>query len=210
MIRISIVEDNRITREGFIKMLRHAPGIVCLGVYESAEKAEEAIPRLLPDVVVMDINLPGRSGIECVAKLKKLHPRLEFLMLTTYDDSDTIFESLRAGASGYLLKCAAPAEILQAIRDVSRGGSPMSMAIARKVVSHFQEISKPSSEIESLTKREHEILELLSKGLAYKQMADRLAISPRTVQNHLNTIYKKLHVQSRAQATIKFTGNQES
>ena len=208
MIRISIVEDNRATREGFVKLLRHAPGIVCLGVYESAEKAEQAIPNLLPDVVVMDINLPGRSGIECVARLKKRYPLLECLMLTTYDDSETIFEALRAGASGYLLKYATPAEVLQAIEDVSRGGSPMSMEIARKVVSHFQQTAKPASGIEELTKREHEILELLSKGLAYKQMADQLSISPRTVQNHLNTIYKKLHVQSRAQATIKFTGKQ--
>ena len=208
MIRISIVEDNRVTREGFVKLLRHAPGIVCLGVYESAEKAEEAIPKLLPDVVVMDINLPGRSGIECVAKLKKQFPQLEFLMLTTYDDSETIFDSLRAGASGYLLKYATPAEVVHAIEEVSRGGSPMSMEIARKVVSHFQALSKPAKGIENLTKRETEILELLSKGLAYKQMADNLKISPRTVQNHLNTIYKKLHVQSRAQATIKFTGKQ--
>jgi DNA-binding NarL/FixJ family response regulator len=206
MIRISIVEDNRGTREGYIKLLRHAPGIVCLASYENAEQAEKAIPQLLPDVVIMDINLPGRSGIECVGRLKRLHPQLEFLMLTTHDDSDMIFESLRVGASGYLLKYASPAELIQAIEQVSRGGSPMTMEVARKVVTHFQERSKPASGIEDLTAREYEILALLSKGLAYKQMADRLDISPRTVQNHLNTIYKKLHVQSRAEAAIKFTG----
>jgi len=204
VIRVSFVEDNRTTREGFIKILRRAPGIVCLAGYGSAEQAEEAIPQLLPDVVVMDVNLPGRSGIECVARLKKLYPQLEFLMLTTYDDSDSIFESLRAGASGYLLKSASPAELLQAIEQVNSGGSPMSMEIARKVVAHFQVLSKPARGIENLTRREREILELLSKGQPYKQMADRLAISPRTVQNHLNAIYKKLHVQSRAEATMKF------
>jgi DNA-binding NarL/FixJ family response regulator len=206
MIRISIVEDNRGTREGLIKLLRHAPEIVCLATYESAEQAEKAIPGLLPDVVVMDINLPGRSGIECVARLKKLQPQIEFLMLTTHDDSDKVFESLRAGASGYLLKYATPSELIQAIEQVSHGGSPMSMEIARKVVSHFQDVAKPASGIEDLTTREYEILSLLAKGLPYKQIADRLAISPRTVQNHLNAIYKKLHVQSRAEAAIKFTG----
>lgn len=206
MIRISIVEDNRATREGFVKLLRHAPGIVCLGVYENAEQAEKAIPQLMPDVVVMDINLPGRSGIECVARLKKLHPQLEFMMLTTHNDSDKIFESLRAGASGYLLKYATPVELLHAIEQVSQGGSPMSMEIARRVVSHFQIKSKSASGIEDLTKREYEILALLAKGLAYKQIADQLDISSRTVQNHLNAIYKKLHVQSRAEAALKFTG----
>ena len=206
MIRISIVEDSRGTREGLIQLLRHAPEIVCLAAYENAEQAEKAIPNLVPDLVVMDINLPGRSGIECVARLKKQIPQLEFLMLTTHDDSDKVFESLRAGASGYLLKGATPAELIQAIEQVSRGGSPMSMEIARKVVSHFHDVAKPANGIEDLTAREYEILSLLAKGLPYKQIADRLDISPRTVQNHLNAIYRKLHVQSRAEAAIKFKG----
>src|SRR5437870_5116070 len=126
MIRVSIVEDDRKTREGFVKILRHSPEIVCLGAYASVEEAEREIPKLMPDVVLMDINLGSGSGIECVATLKRAHPKLQFLMLTTYDDSEMIFNSLRAGASGYLLKRSAATELLAAIEDVHGGGSPMS------------------------------------------------------------------------------------
>jgi len=206
MIRISIVEDDRKTREGFLKLLRHAPDFVCLSAYASVEEAEEQIPKLLPEVVLMDINLPGRSGIECVANLKRTYPQLLFLMLTTYDDSEMIFKSLRAGASGYLLKRSAPTELIAAVKEVHRGGSPMSMQIARKVVSHFHEMRSPNSEMEALSKREQEILGLLAKGLPYKQIADQLNISPSTVHGHLHAIYGKLHVQSRTEAVVKFLG----
>ena len=204
MIRVSIVEDDPMTREGFVKILRHAPEIVCLGTYASVEEAEREIPKIMPDVVLMDINLGSGSGIDCVAVLKRLHPKLQFLMLTTYDDSEMIFNSLRAGASGYLLKRSAATELLTAIVEVHNGGSPMSMQIARKVVSHFHQIRKPASDVELLTEREQGILALLAKGLPYKQIADQLGISPSTVHGHLHKIYGKLHVQSRTEAVVKF------
>ena len=206
MIRVSIVEDDPKTREGFVKILRHAPEIVCLGTYASVEEAEREIPKIMPDVVLMDINLGSGSGIDCVSALKRLHPKLQFLMLTTYDDSEMIFNSLRAGASGYLLKRYAATELLAAIMEVHEGGSPMSMQIARKVVSHFHQIRKPASDVELLTEREQGILALLAKGLPYKQIADQLGISPSTVHGHLHKIYGKLHVQSRTEAVVKFLG----
>jgi DNA-binding NarL/FixJ family response regulator len=204
MIRVCIVEDDPKTREGFVKILRHAPEIVCLGNYASVEEAEREIPKIMPDVVLMDINLGSGSGIDCVIGLKRLHPKLQFLMLTTYDDSEMIFNSLRAGASGYLLKRTAATELLAAIMEVHEGGSPMSMQIARKVVSHFHQIRKPASDVELLTDREQGILALLAKGLPYKQIADQLCISPSTVHGHLHKIYGKLHVQSRTEAVVKF------
>jgi DNA-binding NarL/FixJ family response regulator len=204
IVRISIVEDDRATREGFLKLLRRAPNIVCVGAYESAEKAEKEIPQNLPDLALVDINLPGRNGIECVAKLKRAHPHLEFLMITNYDDSALIFDALRAGASGYLLKRAVPDELLGAIEEVLNGGSPMSMQIARKVVFHFHQIREPVSDVERLTKREHDIVSLLAKGLAYKQIAEQLGVSFGTVQTHLHNIYKKMHVQSGTEAVVKF------
>ena len=206
MIRVCIVEDDPKTREGFVKILQHAPEIVCLGTFASVEEAEREIPKIMPDVVLMDINLGSGSGIDCVSALKRLHPKLQFLMLTTYDDSEMIFNSLRAGASGYLLKRSAATELLAAIVEVHDGGSPMSMQIARKVVSHFHQIRKPASDVELLTEREHEILALLAKGLPYKQIADQLCISPSTVHGHLHKIYGKLHVQSGTEAVVKFLG----
>lgn len=204
MIRVCIVEDDPKTREGFVKILRHAPEIVCLGAFASVKEAEREIPTIMPDVVLMDINLGSGSGIDCVSALKRLHPKLQFLMLTTYDDSEMIFNSLRAGANGYLLKRSAATELLEAIMEVHEGGSPMSMQIARKVVSHFHQIRKPASDVELLTEREQGILALLAKGLPYKQIADQLCISPSTVHGHLHKIYGKLHVQSRTEAVVKF------
>jgi DNA-binding NarL/FixJ family response regulator len=204
LIRVCLVEDDRTTSEGLVKLLRHAADLVCLGAFPNAKEAQQNIPRLAPDVVLMDINLPEENGIDCVAKLKSACPRIEFLMLTTYDSSQLIFDALKAGASGYLLKRSAPDELLQAIRDVHGGGSPMSMQIARKVVAHFHQVRKPSGEFDALTQREQEILALLAKGLAYKQIADRLTISPSTVHGHLHAIYKKLHVQSGTEAVAKF------
>ncbi|MGC3988638.1 MAG: response regulator transcription factor [Chthoniobacteraceae bacterium] len=206
MIRVSLVEDDRATREGFVKLLRFAPEIVCLGAYATVAEAVQEIPRHLPDVVLMDINLGSGSGIDCVAQLKQAHPELQIVMLTTYDDSEMIFNSLRVGASGYLLKRSAAGEIVDAIREVQAGGAPMSAQIARKVVSHFQQIRQPSTEVDQLTKREREILTLLAKGLPYKQIAGQLNISPSTVHGHLHTIYHKLHVQSRTEAVVKFLG----
>ena len=205
-IKVSIVEDNRGTRESLVELLGRAPGLRCAGAHANGEQALQAIPVESPDVVLMDINLPGMSGIECVARLKGRLPRLQVLMLTTYDESDRIFESLRNGASGYLLKNMPPAELLQAVEQVHSGGAPMSMQIARKVVNHFQQIRQAGSDVETLTKREHEILGLLAKGYLYKEIADQLGITLSTVRAHLHTVYEKLHVQSRTEAVVKFLG----
>ena len=203
-IRVALVEDDRGTRESLVELLRHAPDLVCLGAYENPEEAEREIPQLQPDVVLMDINLPGESGIACVARLKHAHPQLKFLMLTTYDDSEMIFKSLRAGASGYLLKRSAATELLAAIEEGHRGGAPMSMQIARKVVTHFHR-HEPQAEAEQLTTREREVLQLLTKGLTGARIAERLGISHSTVRAHLHAIYGKLHVQSRAGAVTCFS-----
>jgi DNA-binding NarL/FixJ family response regulator len=203
-IRVSIVEDNRGTRESLTELLDRAPALRFVSAHPNGEEALRRIPLEAPDVVLMDINLPRMNGIECVAKLKEQMPKTQVLMLTTYEESDLIFDSLRKGASGYLLKNMPPAELIQAIEQVHVGGAPMSMQIARKVVNHFQQIKKPQSDMEKLTKREHEILALLAKGYLYKEIADQLGITLSTVRAHLHTVYEKLHVQSRTEAVVKF------
>ena len=205
-IKVSIVEDNRGTRESLKELFARADRLRCVGAHANGEEALRRIPEEKPDVVLMDINLPGMSGIECVARLKEKMPETQVLMLTTYEESDLIFDSLRGGASGYLLKNMPPAELMQAVEQVHSGGAPMSMQIARKVVAHFQQITQPSSEVEKLTKREHEILAHLAKGYLYKEIADQLGISISTVRAHLHTVYEKLHVQSRTEAVVKFLG----
>jgi len=203
-IRVSIVEDNRGTRESLTELLGRAPTLRFVSAHPNGEEALRQIPVEEPDVVLMDINLPRMNGIECVARLKEQKPKTQVLMLTTYEESDLIFDSLRKGASGYLLKNMPPAELIQAIEQVHVGGAPMSMQIARKVVNHFQQIKKPQSDMEKLTKREHEILALLAKGYLYKEIADQLGITLSTVRAHLHTVYEKLHVQSRTEAVVKF------
>jgi DNA-binding NarL/FixJ family response regulator len=209
LIRVALVEDDQATRQGLVNLLRHAAGIVCVATYGSAEEAERGIPALMPDVVLMDINLPGRSGIECVFKLKQTHPRLHVLILTTYGDSEQIFGALRAGASGYLLKRADATELVAAIMDVYSGGSPMSGQIARKVISFFQQNppKEPDGDLARLTAREQTILASLSKGKVAKEIATELDISTKTVRNHLHEIYRKLHVQSRTEAVLKYLGH---
>jgi DNA-binding NarL/FixJ family response regulator len=205
-IAVSIVEDNAGTRQSLVELLSRAPGLRCVGAHGSAEEALKSVEHEKPDVMLMDINLPGMSGIECVARVKERLPKTQILMLTTYREGELIFDSLRAGASGYLLKNMAPAELWQAVQQVHDGGSPMSMHIARKVVSFFQQIRKPSGEMSTLTKRESEILGLLAKGFLYKEIADQLGISLSTVRAHLHTVYEKLHVQSRTEAVVKYLG----
>jgi DNA-binding NarL/FixJ family response regulator len=205
-IRVSIVEDNRGTRESLTELLTRAPTLRFLGAHATGEDALRLVPAETPDVVLMDINLPKMNGIECVAKLKQQLPKLQVLMLTTYEEGDLIFDSLRQGASGYLLKNMPPSELIQAIEQVHAGGAPMSMQIARKVVNHFQQIKKPQSPMEELTKREHEILALLAKGYLYKEIADQLGITLSTVRAHLHAVYEKLHVQTRTEAVVKFLG----
>lgn len=205
-VTVALVEDDRGTRENLMAVLACAPQLRCLKGYASGEEALREIPADPPDVVLMDINLPGINGIQCVARLKAKLPKVQVLMLTTYEDSKLIFDSLRAGASGYLLKNMAPAQVVEAVEQVSAGGSPMSMHIARKVVSHFQQIKQVPSEMDVLSKRELEILGLLAKGYLYKEIADQLGITQGTVRVHLHTVYEKLHVSSRTEAVVKFLG----
>jgi DNA-binding NarL/FixJ family response regulator len=207
-ITVSIVEDDRETRESLVELLNGTAGLRCLGSYPTGEAVLRDLSAKPPDVALVDINLPGMNGIECVAKLKARLPPLQVLMLTTYEDSDLIFNSLRAGARGYLLKNMSTLELVQAVVQVHAGGAPMSMQIARKVVDYFFQIEHSASELEKLTKREREILALLAKGCLYKKIGDSLDISLSTVQTHIQHIYEKLHVQSRTEATLIFLGRQ--
>jgi DNA-binding NarL/FixJ family response regulator len=203
-ITISIVEDNAGTREMLSKLFDRSPGLTCLRAYASGEDAVRGIPREPSEVAVVDINLPGMSGIECVARLKQLLPALQVLMLTTYEESDLIFGSLRAGANGYLLKTMPAGELVEAVRQVRAGGAPMSMQIARKVIAHFHGTKSEPGRMEQLTNRENEVLGLLAKGHLYKEISEQLGISMSTVRTHIHTIYEKLHVQTRTEAVVKF------
>lgn len=202
-IAIAIVEDQREMRESLAEWLGAAPGLRCVGAHATAEEALRLIPHENPDVVLMDINLTGMNGIQCVARLKERVPEMQVLMLTTYDDGDLIFDSLRAGANGYLLKNMPREELVHALQQVQAGGAPMSLQIARKVISYFHQSEKPSSEVKQLSGRETEILKLLSKGYLYKEIADRLGISMSTVRTHITAVYEKLHVHSRTEAAMK-------
>ncbi len=203
-ITVSIVEDDRSTRESLAALLGSVPTLQCLTTYATGEKALAGIVAEKPEVALVDINLPGMSGIECVAKLKARLPALHVLMLTTYEDSDLIFDSLRAGANGYLLKNMPPEELIAAVAEVQAGGAPMSMQVARKVVQHFHRTQASADEVETLSPREYEILGLLAKGRLYKEIADQLGIALGTVRTHQRRIYEKLHVQSRTEAAVKF------
>lgn len=203
-ITVSIVEDDRDTRENLAALLNATATLRCLHTYATGEKALAGIPREPPAVAVVDINLPGMSGIECVARLKAVVPGLPVLMLTTYEESDLIFDALRAGANGYLLKSMPPEELLQALEDVQAGGAPMSMQIARKVVQFFHRSPASGAELGTLSPREYEVLALLAKGRLYKEIASELGITLGTVRTHQQRIYEKLHVQSRTEATVKF------
>lgn len=205
-IKVCIVEDNADMRESVALALNQAPGLRCVSTYATAEAAVRDVPSQKPDVALVDIHLPGMNGIECVARLKARLPQLQVLMLTRYEQSDMIFDSIRAGASGYLLKHTPANELIQAVEQVHSGGAPMTMQVARKVINHFQKIQKPSSDVEKLTLREQEVLNLLAKGYLYKEIADHLGITINTLRNHLRTIYDKLHVHSRTEATVKYLG----
>jgi DNA-binding NarL/FixJ family response regulator len=205
-IKVCIVEDNAGMRESVSQVLNQAPRLCCTKTYGSAEAALSDLPSQKPDVALVDINLPGMSGIECVAKLKAQLPQLQVLMLTRYEQSDMIFDSIRAGASGYLLKRTSAEELVQAVEQVYSGGAPMTMQVARKVINYFRQIQKPSSDVEKLTPREQEVLTLLAKGYPYKIIADNLGISINTMRVHLRAIYDKLHVHSRTEATVKYFG----
>jgi len=203
-IKVAIVEDDDWIRENLASQIDLAPGYCCVSRYRTGEEALAGLPSEAPDVVLMDINLPGLSGIECVRRLKALRPSLTILMLTVYEESDQIFDSLRAGASGYLLKRSAEKELLEAIAQVYQGGSPMSSLVARKVEQFFNRLGDAAPELQRLSPREKEILELLSRGAAYKEIGDRLALSIHTVRMHIRGIYGKLQVHSRGEAVSKY------
>lgn len=203
-ITVALVEDNKEIREGLTVLINGSDGFLCVAAYPTAEDALRKIENDDPDIVMMDIQLPGMSGIECVRQLKAKHPKLQIMMQTIYEDDERIYESLVAGASGYILKKTPPSKLLEAIQDLHTGGSPMSSQIARKVVQAFQKLGTSSKETENLTSREHEILSYLAKGYRYKEIAEMLFISIETVRTHLRNIYEKLQVRSRTEAVLKF------
>jgi DNA-binding NarL/FixJ family response regulator len=211
-IQVALVEDEPGVRANLASIINNAPGFQCCGAYADGMLALKGIPANQPDVVLMDINLPGISGTECVRRLKSLIPGLPVLMLTVYDDSDQVFKSLMAGATGYLLKRTPKDKLLAAIDEIISGGAPMSRQIARSVVQFFQELKQAPAviqrapEIKTLTEREEQVLMHLSKGYAYKEIADRLNISFETVRTYIRSIYEKLHVHSRTEATLKYLG----
>ncbi|MEI7902039.1 MAG: response regulator transcription factor [bacterium] len=206
MTKVALVEDNAAMRRNLERMLRRAPGVCCVCACASTEEALVEIPRQQPEVILMDINLPGASGIECTARLKKVLPSAQVIMLTVYEDTQSIFSALKSGACGYLLKSSPPAEILDAIATIRDGGAPMTSQIARKIVATFQVPAPQPDSSERLSERETAILELLSRGRISKEIADDLKISYHTVRVHLRHIYEKLHVRSRAEAMLKYIG----
>lgn len=208
-IRVAIVEDDLGVQKALRAIIQRAPNLSFCTAHSNAESALESILNSNPDVALVDINLPGMSGIKLVAELKARRPELHIMMITVYEDGEQIFASLQAGASGYLLKRSQPDEIVQAIEQLKSGGSPMSPEVARKVVSFFQRPVAKDNQLQTLTTRELEILTELSKGYRYKEIADRLKISIETVRSHLHNIYEKLHVQSRTEAVVKFMQNQQ-
>ncbi|HEY8735064.1 MAG TPA: response regulator transcription factor [Puia sp.] len=205
IITLVIVEDLDEVREGLKNFLALSPGFKVLDVYKSGEDAATGIPLLQPDIVIMDINLPGMSGIDCVRITKKSNIRTQFMMFTVYENDEKVFEALKAGASGYLLKNTGLTHIVEALKELYEGGSPMSANIARKLVRNFQEQaeSETLAKIKILSSRENETLHLLSQGLLYKEIADQLGISTSTVRQHIHRIYEKLHVQNRTEALNK-------
>ena len=202
-ITVSIVEDDEALRDTLRRYL-DTRGFRCVSTHGSAEEALHELPQVKPAVVLMDINLPRKSGIECVSELKTLIPSSKCIILTAFEDADLIFQALAAGALGYLLKGVRPAKLLESIREVHGGGSPMSSQIARKVVAFFQK-PRPKALVEAqLSERENQVLDCLVKGLLYKQIADHMGISMGTVRTYMQRIYEKLHVHTRTEAVVKY------
>jgi DNA-binding NarL/FixJ family response regulator len=203
-INVSIVEDSDKFRETLARVLNRAEGFRCISHYPNAEDALKALPNDKPEVVLMDINLPGMNGVECVRQLKQLIPTIQVMMLTVYEDTENIFNALAAGATGYMLKRTSRDELLEAIKEVHRGGSPMTTHIARKVVLSFQRAAPAASPTENLSPREQEVLDCLAKGFLYKEIAEKLEISYETVHTYIRRIYEKLQVRTRTEAVAKF------
>jgi DNA-binding NarL/FixJ family response regulator len=201
---VVLVEDDAPLQRQLIEILAYPADIECLYAVSSAEEALEKIPSQPPDVILMDINLPGKSGVDCIPELKRKLPQVEIVMLTAYEEEDNIFRSLKAGASGYLIKSSTPDEIYDAIRDVQSGGAPFSTHIARKVVQYFRNENQIDHETEKLSAREREVLDLLAGGFIYKEVADKLGITVETVRTYVKRICAKLHVRSKVEAIIKY------
>ena len=204
VIKVSIVEDDDRVRESLTVLIEGTTGLCCVSSHKSGEDALKLIPVARPEVVLMDINLPQMTGIECVRRLKAIEPTLQILMLTAYEDDELIFQALTVGAHGYLLKQTPPGELLEAIVQVHCGGGPMSSNIARKVIESFHQAAPAAPATEYLSKREREILKYLAKGFLYKEIAEALSLGYETVHTHIGSIYNKLHVRSRAEAVAKF------
>jgi DNA-binding NarL/FixJ family response regulator len=203
-IQVAVVEDDEDFRADLAHRIGRTPRFRFVQGYPDAESALADLPSRHPDVVLMDINLPGTDGIECVRQLKAKLPGAQFLMLTVYEDGDRLFKSLMAGASGYLLKRTPPEKLLAAIQEVHEGGAPMSREIARRIVQHFQEVPEVASEVQKLQPREKEVLEQLAKGYLYKEIEDNLRMSEGTLRTYICRIYEKLHVHSRTEAAVKY------
>ncbi len=203
-MKVALVEDNEPFRQTLARLLNRAPDCRCVGQYATGEAALAELPAVRPDVVLMDINLPGMNGVECVRRLKERLPDTQIVMLTAYEDTDNIFNALAAGASGYLLKRTTGPELLAALREVMAGGSPMTAHIARKVVQSFQRKPATPEPAANLSPREQEVLDLLARGLIYKEIAERLGITYETVHTYIRRIYEKLQVRTRTEAVAKF------
>jgi DNA-binding NarL/FixJ family response regulator len=202
--RIAIVEDQAGVADSLKKLIHRSRGLQVVGTYPNGEAALAEIPRQRPDLVLMDIGLPGMSGIECVRSLKAMLPALPIVMLTVYDEGEYLFNSLKAGASGYLLKRATGEKLVEAITEARLGGVPLTRQMAGKMAQYFQQLGATSCAMETLTKRERETLALLAEGFRYKEIADRLGIAIETVREYVRNVYRKLHVSSRTEAVVKY------
>lgn len=208
LIGVAVVEDNPGLRRSLTRLINHETGMRCLGAWQDGKSALIEMPALKPDVVLMDIHMPGMSGIECTARFKQICPDAQVVMVTVYEDAESVFNALQAGACGYLLKRSAPETIVASVREACEGGSPMTSQIARKVVDFFQKNTAPAGTEVALAPREQEVLELFAKGFVNKEVADKLNISYLTVKGYTKTIYEKLHVHSRSEALMKFVSTQ--
>ena len=209
-ITVSVVEDSPKLRRGLELLLDASPDLQCRSTYANAEEGLLRMPGDAPDIVLMDIRLPGMSGIECVAQLAQQMPKSRFVMLTAYEDSDDIFASLAAGAHGYVLKSTDPEQLLEGIREVAQGGSPISGSVARKIVDFFRTKPAAPGGIASLAAREREVLKLLADGCPYKEIAANMNLSLGTIRTYIERIYEKLHVHSRTQAVVKYLDQSRS
>lgn len=210
MIKVAIVEDNKTLREGFETLLNRTAGFQCVCTADTVADALKKIPKAQPDVILMDIQLPDSNGVECTARIKEMMPAVHIVIVTVYEDSEVIFRALRAGACGYLLKRAQPEKVIAAIQEAHEGGVPMTPEIARKVIGQFRNEATAAEQVESLSEREREVLEMVMHGHGNKAIADRLGVTVAAVKWHLQHIYEKLHVHSRTEAALKFQQRQSS